>query len=197
MRQNLLNFEINGQKLGDLTQEESVLTRNQKRGNCTFKSNMLLLKFLAEKRIGDGSQEIIENKYKEFKTQLKIQAFKNLHKLKNSLDTESALDNFLAKQIDDILLKSKARLLEKTEAKTSDYELRVLKAIDGSTSPRVGQKRIIADDLSTPISKKHLFMDSFDADNFISPQTEIKTQIGAAQHQKLIQNDSTSTVLRF
>ncbi len=197
LRQNLLNFEIYGQKLGDLTQEESVLTRNQKRGNCTFKSYMLLLKFLAEKRIGDGSQEIIENEYKEFKTQIKIQAFKNLHKLKDSLDSESALDNFLAKQIDDILIKSKVRLFEKTEAKTSDNELRILKAIDGSASPRVGQKRIIADDLSTPISKKHLFMDSFDSDNFISPQTEIKTQIGVAQHQKLIQNDTTSTVLRF
>ena len=77
--------------------------------------------------------------------------------------------------------------------------MRILQAIEGSTSPRVRQKRIIADDLSTPISKKYLylFMDSFDADNFISPQTEIKTQIGAAQHQKLIQNDPTSTILRF
>ncbi|MFZ9180710.1 MAG: hypothetical protein ACO201_02440 [Rickettsiales bacterium] len=76
LRQNLLNFEINGQKLSDLTQEESVLTRNQKWGNCTFKSNMLLLKFLAEKRIGDGSQEIIENKYKELKPNLRFKLLK-------------------------------------------------------------------------------------------------------------------------
>ena len=197
IQRKLKDTTIGKQKFSDLTQNQSVLTKNQNRGNCVFKSDMILLRFFAENSTNSPMSPELMDKFKEFKTQLKIQAFKNLHKLKDSLDTESALDNFLAKQIDDILLKSKVRLFEKTGAETSDNEFRILKAIDGSTSPRVGQKRIIADDLSTPISKKQLFVDSLESDNFISPQTEIKTQIGVAQHQKLIQNDPNSTVLRF
>jgi len=121
---------------------------------------MILLRFFAENSKNSQISESLQDEYREYKTQLKIQAFENLFRLRDSLDDRSNLDNFLLRQIEDVVENSKIKLLEKISTKTSSKELKILNkilaTIDDKKIHKVEKRKSPDTQLSTPISKKTL-----------------------------------------
>jgi hypothetical protein len=188
IRNQLNSITIGEQKFSDLSQDQSILTKNQDRGNCIFKSNMILLRFFAENSINSQISESLQDEYREYKTQLKIQAFENLFRLRDSLDNRSNLDNFLLRQIEDVVENSKIKLLEKISTKTSPKELKILDkilaTIDDKKIHKVEKRKSIDPELSTPISKKTLSMSGGDLEKILpdlspkpTPKTELKEKL--------------------
>ncbi len=188
LRNKLNSITIGEQKFSDLSQDQSILTKNQDRGNCIFKSNMILLRFFAENSLNSQISESLQDEYREYKTQLKIQAFKNLFRLRDSLDSSSNLDNFLMRQIEDVVENSKIKLLEKISTKTSPKELKILNkilaTIDEKKIHRVEKRKSTDTELLTPISKKTLSMSGDDLERILpdlsselTPKTEIKQKL--------------------
>lgn len=184
LRKKLNTITIGEQKFSDLSQDQSILTKNQDRGNCIFKSNMILLRFFAKNSINSQLSESLQDEYREYKTQLKIQAFENLFRLRDSLDDRSNLDNFLLRQIEDVVENSKIKLLEKISTKTSSKELKILNkilaTIDDKKIHKVEKRKSPDTQLSTPISKKTLSMSGGDLEKIppdLSPKHTPKTEL--------------------
>ena len=183
LRKKLNTFTIGEQKFSDLSQDQSILTKNQDRGNCIFKSNMILLRFFAENSKNSQISESLQDEYREYKTQLKIQAFENLFRLRDSLDNRSNLDNFLLRQIENVVENSKIKLLEKIGTKTSPKELKILNkilaTIDDKKIHKVEKRESTDPELSTPISKKTRSMSGSDLEKILpdlSPKPTPKTE---------------------
>ena len=188
LRKKLNTITIGEQKFSDLSQDQSILTKNQYRGNCIFKSNMILLRFFAENSVNSQISESLQDEYREYKTQLKIQAFENLFRLRDSLDDRSNLDNFLLRQIEDVVENSKIKLLEKISTKTSSKELKILDkilaTIDDKKIHKVEKRKSTDHEFSTPISKKTLSMSDSDLKKILldlspkhTPKTELKEKL--------------------
>ena len=188
LRNKLNTIKIGEQKFSDLSQDQSILTKNQDRGNCIFKSNMIMLRFFAENSVNSQISESLQDKYREYKTQLKIQAFENLFRLRDSLDGSSNLDNFLMRQIEDVVENSKIKLLEKISTKTSPKELKILNkilaTIDEKKIHKVEKRKSTDIELLTPISKKTHSMSGGDLEKILpdlspklTPKTELKQKL--------------------
>ena len=183
VRKELNSITIGEQKFSDLSRDQSILTKNQYRGNCIFKSNMILLRFFAENSINSQISESLQDEYREYKTQLKIQAFENLFRLRDSLDNRNNLDNFLLRQIEDVVENSKIKLLEKISTKTSSKELKILDkilaTIDDKKIHKVEKRKSTDLGLLTPISKKTLSMSGDHLEKILpdlSPKPTPKTE---------------------
>ena len=206
LRKKLNTITIGEQKFSDLPQDQSILTKNQYRGNCIFKSNMILLRFFAENSINSQLSESLQDEYREYKTQLKIQAFENLFRLRDSLDDRSNLDNFLLRQIEDVVENSKIKLLEKISTKTSSKELKILNkilaTIDDKKIHKVEKRKSPDTQLSTPISKKTLSMSGSDLEKIppdLSPKHTPKTELKEKLESTISPNPDSKnpTILDF